>query len=101
MAKPQAIRPGYFVAVALTPRTAPRNCYIGVVGDVDEHGVRINLVHWDEELEAVVPEVEDIFAPWVSITSMLVYTSKEPSRRFVVDKAMPWQADVDSMRAEA
>ncbi|MFC1968431.1 hypothetical protein ACFLVX_03475 [Chloroflexota bacterium] len=101
MARPTTIRPGYFVAVALTPRTAPRNSYVGVVGDVDEYGIRINLVHWDEELEAVVPEVEDVFAPWVSITSVLVYTSKEPSRRFVVDKAMAWQADIDSMCTEA
>ena len=43
MAKPQAIRAGYYVAISLVPGTAPCNCYIGLVQAVDEFGLRMDL----------------------------------------------------------
>ena len=49
MAKPQAIRQGYYVAISLVPETAPSNCYIGLVQAADEFGIRINLIHWDDK----------------------------------------------------
>ena len=99
MVKPQAIKPGYFVALCLVPRTAPRSCYIGLVMAADEYGIRINLVHWDDNLDMIVRETEDFFATWQSITSMLVCTEEEPSRRFLRDKTKVWLTAVESMSA--
>ena len=101
MAKPQAIRPGYYVAASLEPGTAPFNCYIGLVLAADEYGVRINLAHWDDDLDVIVGHTEDFFAPWTSITSMLVCTEEQPTRRFIRDKAPVWQADVESMYSDS
>lgn len=100
MAKPEAIRAGYFVAIGLIPGTAPHNCYLGLVQIADEYGVRINLVEWDDDLDGVKKYTEDLFVPWTSITSMLVCTENEPVRRFIKDKAPKWQAATESMNAE-
>ncbi len=100
MAKPQAIRPGYYVAIGLEPGTAPCNSYIGLVQAADEYGIRINLVRWDDELDVIGMQTEDFFAPWASITSMLVCTERQPTRRFVRDKAPAWQADMESTDGE-
>ena len=51
MARTDTIQPGYCVAVHLLPDSAPESCYIGVVEAVDDHGIMINLVHWDEKLD--------------------------------------------------
>ncbi len=99
MAKPQAIRSGYYVAISLVPRAAPCNCYIGLVQAVDELGLRMDLVHWDEKLDVVGGHTEGLFIPWESITSMLVCATGQPIRRFVRDKAPEWQADIEAMRA--
>ncbi len=99
MPKLQTVRAGYYVALCLAPGMAPCNCYIGLVNDVDEYGVRINLVHWEDSLDKVVGETEDFFAPWASISSMLVCNEEEPSVHFIKIKAPKWQADVESMRA--
>lgn len=101
MAKPQSIRPGYYVAISLEPGTAPSNCYIGLVLASDEYGVRINLVHWDDDLDVISPQTEDFFAPWTSITSMLVCTEEQPTGRFIRDKAPAWRADTESMYCES
>ena len=98
MAKPQAVRPGYYVAIDLVPGAAPGNCYIGLIMAADEYGVRINLVHWDNGLDVVVRETEDLFIPWTSITSMLVCNEGQPSRRFLTHKAPAWRADIESMK---
>ena len=99
MAKAQVIQPGYYVAVYLVPGVAPRVCYIGLVQAVDEHGVRINPVHWDEDLDVIAANTEDFFTSWTNVASMLVCTDKQPSRRFVRDKAPEWRAAVESMQA--
>ena len=99
MAKPRAIRPGYHVAISLVPKTAPNNCYIGLVQDADEFGVRINLVHWEDELDVIGGYTEGLFLPWASITSILVCTEEQPTRRFVRDKAPEWQAKMESTLA--
>lgn len=101
MAKPQTIRPGYYVAISLEPGTAPCNCYIGLVLAADEYGVRINLVHWDGDLDVVSPQTEDFFAPWASITSILVCTEDQPTRRFIRDRAPAWQAEIESIYTES
>ena len=98
MAKPQAIRQGYYVAISLVPETAPSNCYIGLVQAADEFGIRINLVHWDDKSDMVGGHTEGLFVPWESITSILVCTEGQPTRRFVRDKAPEWQADIESIR---
>ena len=92
MAKPMAIQSGYCVAVSLLPGTAPHNCYIGRVDVVDEYGIRLNLVHWDDELDMVGGYTESLFVPWSNISSMLVNTEKQPTRRFMADRAPKWQA---------
>ena len=97
MAKPDAIRPGYYVALFMVPETAPCSSYIGLVQAADEYGIRINLVDWDNELDRIRRLTEDLFVPWFSITSMLVCTDEEPKMRFVRDKAPAWQADIESM----
>ena len=99
MPKSQTVRTGYYVALCLAPGMAPRSCYIGLVNGVDEYGVRVNLVHWDDSLDMVVRETEDFFAPWASITSMLVCTEEEPSVHFLRDKVPKWQVGVESIRA--
>lgn len=100
MAKPETIRPGYFVAMSLLPGTAPSNCYIGLVQVADEYGIRVNLAEWDDELDGVKKYTEDLFVPWVNITSMLVCTEDEPVRRFVRDRAPAWKAQVELMDRE-
>ncbi len=100
MTKPEAIKVGYIVALALIPGTAPRNCYIGLVKAADEYGVRINPVFWDDDLDDIRGGTEDIFVPWVNINSMLVCTQEEPSKRFVRDKAKAWQAEIESMQTK-
>ena len=99
MAKPQAIRSGYYVAISLTPGAAPCNCYIGLVQVADEFGVRINLIHWDEKLDMIGGHTEGLFIPWTNIASMLVCTEGQPTGRFVRDKAPEWQADIEAMQA--
>ncbi|NQT05656.1 MAG: hypothetical protein HQ577_06575 [Dehalococcoidia bacterium] len=97
MAKPDVLKPGYFVAVSLIPETAPECCYIGLVQVLDEYGVRMTQVEWDDQLDGVKQFSEDIFVPWVNVNSMLVCTQQEPTRRFVRDRAPAWKAQVEAM----
>ena len=97
MAKPTVLKPGYFVAVSLIPETAPECCYIGLVQVLDEYGVRMTQVEWDDQLDGVKQFSEDIFVPWVNVNSMLVCTQQEPTRRFVRDRAPAWKAQVEAM----
>ena len=97
MAKPTVLKPGYFVAVSLIPETAPECCYIGLVQVLDEYGVRMTQVEWDDQLDGIKQFSEDIFVPWVNINSMLVCTQQEPTRRFVRDRAPAWKAQVEAM----
>lgn len=100
MAKPEAIKAGYLVALGLVPGTAPRNCYIGLVKAADEYGIRINPVFWNDDLDDIRGATEDIFVPWVNINSMLVCTEEEPAKRFVRDRVKVWQAEIESMYVE-
>ena len=97
MAKTQAIQPGYCAAVHLMPETAPDHCYIGMVDVVDEHGILINLVHWDDKLDMLGGYTESIFIPWANIVSMLISTEKQPSRRFMADRARKWKSQIEAM----
>ncbi len=97
MAKPDVIKPGYFVAVSLIPETAPECCYIGLVQVLDEYGIRMTQVEWDDQLDGVKQFSEDIFIPWVNINSMLVCTKQEPIRRFLRDRAPAWKHQVEAM----
>ena len=100
MAKPETIKMGYLVAVGLVPGTAPRNCYVGRVEAVDEYGVRINLVDWDDKLDTVRVGMEDLFVTWASVTSILVCTEEEPKRRFLKEKAPKWKSEIESIEVE-
>ena len=100
MAKPQAIQPGYCVAVSLLPGTAPHNCYIGLVDSADEYGIRIDLVHWDDKLDMIGGYTEALFVPWENVLSMLVSTEKQPTRRFMTDRAPKWQSQIEAMHGK-
>ena len=100
MAKPQVIQPGYYVALSLAPGAAPHSCYIGLVKAVDDYGLRINQVHWDEKLDVIAPSTEDLFVPWENINSMLVCTEEHPTRRFVRDRAPQWRSAVEAKEEE-
>jgi hypothetical protein len=97
MAKMEAIQPGYCVAVHLIPDTAPENCYIGVVDVVDQHGILMNLVHWDDKLDMLGGYTESLFVPWVNVNSMLISTEKQPTRRFMADRARKWKQQIEGM----
>jgi hypothetical protein len=97
MAKIQAIQPGYCVAVHLLPESAPEDCYIGIVNAVDDYGVLVNLVHWDDKLDMVGGYTESIFIPWININTMLVSTEIPPSRRFLTDRARKWKSQISVM----
>jgi hypothetical protein len=97
MAKVGTIQPGYCVAVNLLPETAPEDCYIGIVEAVDEYGVLINLVHWDDKLDMVGGYTESIFTPWININSMLVSKETQPTRRFIADRALKWKSQIQAM----
>jgi hypothetical protein len=97
MVKPSVLKPGYFVAVSLIPKTAPECCYIGLVQVLDEYGIRMTQVEWDDQLDGVKQFSEDIFVPWVNVNSMLVCTHEEPTRRFVRDRAPAWKKQVEAM----
>ena len=101
MAKPQAIQTGYCVAVSLLPGTAPDNCYIGLVEAADEYGIMLDLVHWDNKLDMLGGYTESLFVPWANINSILVSTEKQPTRRFMADKALKWQSQIEAMYGEA
>lgn len=100
MAKTEAIQPGYCVAVHLIPDTAPEDCYIGVVDVVDQHGILMNLVHWDDKLDMLGGYTESLFVPWGNINSMLISTEKQPTRRFMADKARKWKEQLESMHGQ-
>ena len=97
MAKPDVLKPGYFVAASLMPGTAPECCYIGLVQALDEFGIRITQVEWDDQLDGVKQFSEEIFIPWNNVNSMLVCTQEEPTMRFVKDRAPKWKAQVETM----
>jgi hypothetical protein len=97
MARTDTIQPGYCVAVHLLPDTAPESCYIGMVEAVDDHGIMINLVHWDDKLDMLGGYTEGLFIPWRNINSILVSTETQPTRRFMTDKARKWQAQITAM----
>jgi len=101
MPRPEVLKPGYFVAISLIPETAPECCYIGLVQVLDEYGIRITQVEWDDQLDGVKQFSEDIFVPWVNINSMLVCTQQEPTRRFVRDRAPAWKAQVAALYKRA
>ena len=96
MARIQAIQPGYCVAVHLTPKTAPECCYIGIVEAADDMGILINLVHWDDNLDMVGGYSESLFVPWANINSMLISTEKQPTRRFMADRAPKWKTQIEA-----
>lgn len=95
MAKMQTVQPGYCVAIHLTPQTAPESCYIGMVDAVDDHGILVNLVHWDNKLDMLGGYSESLFVPWANINSMLISTEKQPTRRFMADRALKWQKEIE------
>ncbi len=97
MAKTQTIQPGYCVAVNTVPETAPESCYIGMVEAVDEHGILINLVHWDDKLDMLGGYSESLFVPWVNIDAILVSTEQQPTRRFMTDRATKWKSRVEAL----
>ena len=97
MAKPTAIQAGYWVAMSLLPGTAPCNCYIGLVEAVDEFGIRVDLVHWDKEMDRPGGYTESLFVPWDNINSVLVSTEQQPTRLFMTDRAPKWQAQIEAM----
>lgn len=100
MARIGTIQPGYCVAVHLVPGTAPESCYIGMVEAVDEHGIMINLVHWDDKLDMLGGYTEGLFVPWHNINSILISTETQPTRRFMTDRARKWQAEVEAMQGK-
>ena len=97
MAKIQAIQPGYCVAIHLAPDTAPECCYIGMVETTDEFGILLNLVHWDDKLDMLGGYYESLFIPWKNISAMLISTEKQPTRRFMTDRARKWKASIEAM----
>jgi hypothetical protein len=99
MAKSEAIQQGYCIAVHLMPDTAPENCYIGVVDVVDQHGILMNLVHWDDKLDMLGGYTESLFVPWCNIKSMLINTENQPTRRFMADRALKWKEQIEAMSA--
>jgi hypothetical protein len=100
MAKTQAIQPGYCAAVHLMPDTAPDACYIGTVEVVDEHGILLNLVHWDDKLDMLGGYSESLFIPWLNINSVLISTEKQPTRRFMADRARKWKVQLDALHGK-
>ena len=97
MAKTQAIQPGYCAAVHLMPDTAPESCYLGMVEVADEHGILLNLVHWDDKLDMIGGYTESLFIPWININSVLISTEKQPTRRFMADRARKFKTQIDAL----
>ena len=97
MPKLQAIQPGYCVAIHLRPETAPECCYIGQVETTDDLGILLNLVHWDEKLDMLGGYSESLFVPWSNINAMLISTEKQPTRRFMTDRAHKWKSQIEAM----
>jgi len=97
MAKTQAIQPGYCAAVHLMPDTAPESCYVGMVEVADEHGILLNLVHWDDKLDMIGGYTESLFIPWININSVLISTEKQPTRRFMADRARKFKTQIDTL----
>jgi hypothetical protein len=42
---------------------------------------------------------ESLFVPWGNIKSMLISTERQPTRRFMADKALKWKQKIDNMYA--
>ena len=77
---------GWWVALTVEPDAAPLRVYVGVVEDVDEHGVRITLMDWFTGNAAGW----DFFAPWPVLQSALVATDEHDASSFG-DSAGKWQ----------
>jgi hypothetical protein len=101
MAKTQAIQPGYCIAVYLVPDAAAECCYIGIVEATDDIGLLINLAHWDDKLDMVGGYSESLFVPWKNVSSALISTEQQPTRRFMADRAPKWKKDVEASRGSA
>jgi hypothetical protein len=68
----ETLKPGYWVALALTDPVAGSNCYVGQIQAVDARGVRITMLDW------IVGTATgfDFYASWSTITGALVATSE-------------------------
>ncbi len=100
MPKMQAIQPGYCAAIYIIPGTAPECCYIGVIEATDDFGILLNLVHWDDTIDMLGGYTESLFLPWCNVNSILVSTEKQPTRRFMADRAPKWKQNVESLFSE-
>jgi len=78
-----AIETGHMVALALAPDTAPLRSYVGQVIALDERGIRITTMDWSMDS----PTGDDFYAPWSSITSMLVATEEHDYDGFLKSAA--------------
>ena len=68
-----SLKVGYGVALTLAPGVAPMRCYVGEVGHVDEHGLRVTLIDWFEESFSS----NDLFVPWRHVECALVATGAD------------------------
>jgi len=90
-----SLQVGYWVALTLTPDSAPLNSYVGTVQALDGHGIRITLVDWISGRA----DGWDLFLPWSSIQSALVATHSHNVKGFG-EAAGEWQQSIGEMRGE-
>lgn len=88
---PQAIRPGYRVALATRRSVAGNAVWVGVVQEVDEHGVRLTGVDWLIGMEVGW----DYYVPWTEIVVAQIATPDHSGALFY-DQAAQFQKRVNS-----
>lgn len=74
---------------------APLRCYSGQVREVDERGVRIAMIDWQNGTASDV----QLFVPWASIASAMVVTESDGLEQFE-KRAGDWQAHSAALGGE-
>jgi hypothetical protein len=85
-----ALKPGWWVAVALKPGTAPLRSYVGQIEAIDARGMRLTLVDW------LIGTASgwDLYIPHGNLESALVATEKHDVKAFG-EAAGKWQTQME------
>jgi len=86
---------GWWLALTLHRDTAPLRCYAGQVCAVDERGVRLAMIDWQDGSASDI----HIFVPWSSIASAMVVTESDALDQFE-RRAGDWQAHCSALGGE-
>jgi hypothetical protein len=78
-----SLKVGDQVALVLKEERAPQRCYFGVITEMDDRGLRLNLL----DCHVGSPLKCSFFAPWDSIASALIAAPEQSRESFELNAA--------------